>query len=664
MWARAMDIHIAVGDVQAQGWSAEQIAIQLVSRSGDRAELRVSVERIALPPPIHDLREVVVSCAHATITGRLIRCEHGTARLKHPLFADAPFPVAIEYDRQKGLVLTLEELPVAGGTANLRLAVTHQHWSASLQADGLDLAVLKATIQPAIQGEIGGEISVDLAMTGDPMGPHTVSLTTVSDGLGFADPQSVHVGESLALALELNARRDGRLWNYAGDLSWRGGQLYIEPLYLEAPAPSPVRVQATGEWRPGKHRLSIGQLSFLHPGVLRAQVSGEIAFEPSAQLMRAQMAVAKAPLAAIYKTYLQPFLIGTALDDLKLTGFIDASVEYDGSTGRALKLTLDKVLVEDRQRRFGLRGLSADLDWNASPAPRKWRIAFDSGHAYGLSLGGADVVLESTARVLRLRDPVDLPILDGTLRLTDYRLENMRAADVQWWLTAELRPVSMLALTRALNWPAMVGSLSGAMPNAHYADSVFTASGALLVHAFDGEITIDQLRMSDPFGQVPRLDADIKIDNLDLASLTQAFEFGRIEGRLGGRIRDLQLVNWTPVHFDAQLSTPPADGAPHGISQRAVDNLARVGSGVPALLSTGFMRFFENFRYDRLGLSCRLQGAVCLMDGVAPAENGYYIVKGAGVPRIDVIGHNREIQWRELISRLKRIGGESAPIVQ
>ena len=44
------------------------------------------------------------------------------------------------------------------------------------------------------------------------------------------------------------------------------------------------------------------------------------------------------------------------------------------------------------------------------------------------------------------------------------------------------------------------------------------------------------------------------------------------------------------------------------------------------------------------------------LDGIAPApdgQNGYYLVKGRGAPRLDIIGHTRDIDWAELLNRLK-----------
>jgi hypothetical protein len=95
-----------------------------------------------------------------------------------------------------------------------------------------------------------------------------------------------------------------------------------------------------------------------------------------------------------------------------------------------------------------------------------------------------------------------------------------------------------------------------------------------------------------------------------------------------------------------------------------VENLASLG-GAGAVLSSTFLRLFKEFSYRRLGISCRLDNGVCEMDGVAPAENGYYIVEGGGwPPRIDVLGFNRHVDWNVLLGRLQQINTTEGPVVR
>ena len=67
-------------------------------------------------------------------------------------------------------------------------------------------------------------------------------------------------------------------------------------------------------------------------------------------------------------------------------------------------------------------------------------------------------------------------------------------------------------------------------------------------------------------------------------------------------------------------------------------------------------------RMMSIGLHCRLERGVCLMDGIdgeVRANGGFVIVRGGGVPALDVIGYNRRVDWDELVNRLQRVIAEN-----
>ena len=189
--------------------------------------------------------------------------------------------------------------------------------------------------------------------------------------------------------------------------------------------------------------------------------------------------------------------------------------------------------------------------------------------------------------------------------------------------------------------------------------------GELIVKVFDGEIKISNLAGSGLFTDFPKLQGDLDIDNLDLDQLTGKFKFGGITGRLSGYVRQLSMENWRPLKFFAWLGTPENDDSRHRISQKAVQNIANIGGGGAAdLLSKSFLRFFETFGYDKLGLGCYLHDGVCQLMGVEATESGYAIITGGGLPRINVIGYNPRVDWNVLMERLQRISTSDEVIVE
>jgi hypothetical protein len=48
-------------------------------------------------------------------------------------------------------------------------------------------------------------------------------------------------------------------------------------------------------------------------------------------------------------------------------------------------------------------------------------------------------------------------------------------------------------------------------------------------------------------------------------------------------------------------------------------------------------------------------------EGAARADGGFTIVRGGGIPALDVIGYNRRVDWNELVDRLQRVVAEGRP---
>jgi hypothetical protein len=49
------------------------------------------------------------------------------------------------------------------------------------------------------------------------------------------------------------------------------------------------------------------------------------------------------------------------------------------------------------------------------------------------------------------------------------------------------------------------------------------------------------------------------------------------------------------------------------------------------------------------------------MGGLAAAEDGYTIVEGSGLPRLQVIGHQDKVDWPTLQRRLREAASGHAP---
>ena len=232
----------------------------------------------------------------------------------------------------------------------------------------------------------------------------------------------------------------------------------------------------------------------------------------------------------------------------------------------------------------------------------------------------------------------------------------------------------MPRLTEALGWPKMEGVLSAAIPKMQYANGTLSLDGQVMVSVFDGYLALNDLKLIEPFGAMPRLQADIMARHLDLNMMTKTFSFGDITGYIDADVKGLVMAGMRPLAFDAVVNSTLGD-YPKRISQRAVQNISSLGgAGAAAAIQRSFLQVFETFGYERIGLRCRLLNGVCLMGGIeAPADRldewagrlgvpgsiahlpaqGFVLVKGGGLPALNVIGYNRRVDWEELLARLK-----------
>jgi hypothetical protein len=75
--------------------------------------------------------------------------------------------------------------------------------------------------------------------------------------------------------------------------------------------------------------------------------------------------------------------------------------------------------------------------------------------------------------------------------------------------------------------------------------------------------------------------------------------------------------------------------------------------------------FFNSFDYERIGLGCALRDGVCHLSGLEPVGEGYRLIQGRGMPRVQVIGYNRRVDWNLLLSRIRAvIAGKSKAVIE
>ena len=413
--------------------------------------------------------------------------------------------------------------------------------------------------------------------------------------------------------------------------------------------------------------LKSGQIDDGHVSMKLAKLGGSKNAE-STFLQQGQLTLDPLKLENVYDFYLAPVLTND-LARLSVSGNLSANLTMEQSKPVAYQVKLGNVDLQHQplsgspKYAFNKLDLALKHSSDNSTASASYLDFKAASFLENIRFGQLHLPLKVSSQKLSVAQNSRLPVFDGDLIIEDFSMDFSQKAP-QFEFKGILTPISLSNITAALDWPVMNGKISGLIPSVTYHDGNARIAGTLLIRAFDGNILLKNVQASHLLSSWPVLKADVAVKNIDLQKLTETFSFGKITGEVDGYARNLVLENWRPTSFDAQLLTAESD-KPRRISQKAVDNISNLGgAGMAGALSRSFMRFFEDFGYDKLGFNCELKNGICQMSGVADANQGYYLVKGGGIPRIDVIGHNRTTDWNTLVDRLVNMTSAGSPTIQ
>ena len=636
LWA---SLQLDVGRLQLPGVSAHGISLSLDGPTG-------SIRIAALEVAGRHWRSVRLDCPRLRLDAGRVDCRD--ARIGGvPELADARLDLVFSTATRTGQV----SARFAGGGRLVASLGPGETVGATLTQ--LPLALLARLVPDLSRWQPIGAVSGHARLAGGRL----EAELRLADG-GFADTAGTHAAEALAGQVQLKAtRRDGS-WHWQTDLTWTAGGVFWDPVFV----PPGVSLRASGQL--DAHRLAVDEWHIQAPGV--EAVTGRAQIDRVARrLVEADVSVRRADLAVVVPQFALPALAPAQAERWQVAGWADAAIAWRDGRLQAAELTLDQAGFAYLGQRFRVGPLSGRLPWHRADA-RAGRLTVDGLHWQKLDFQpfALDVAVD---RGVVSVGPARLPVLDGAIIIDTLTLAQ---TDTDWRGEGSffMEPVSMRALTAALDLPEMAGTLSASMPGLVVTPRRIGLDGALILALFDGYVQATGLEVVEPFGLLPRLRATVVAEHLDLAQLTETFSFGAVSGFIDLSLADLQMAAWRPLRFEATVRSTPGD-YPRRISQRAVEHITALGgAGASAAIQRSFLQFFNDFGYREIGLVCRLANGVCQMQGLegAGAESApFTIVRGGGIPALNVIGYNRRVDWEELIARVKAaVASDAAPVIK
>jgi hypothetical protein len=662
-------VRLQLATLEGPGWSAAALNLQLKRLDERHAGLVMQAQSVALPEGLGELSAVTVSCARAQLTATEVSCASGTLKAHSSVLGRQNIRTSFRYRFDTGRIDTeLQGLRAYDGTLAITAHLADTHWQVKARGEALSLPAITRQLAaagiavPVVEGS--GRLDLTASMNGVASHMSEAEVETRLLAEEVSDLEGSVAAENLDVSLHAVVKAVATGMQVTLELSGRQGALYVDPVFVEMPS-QPLQLSARFDWLPAGQQLLLQSFTYSHPGSVQLEGQGHFTLATDAPVRELQLEIQQAEFPSLYDTYLQPWLHDSMLADLDTAGQLSGTLRWE--QGKLSQVSLDpaRLSVDDREGRFELDSMHGRVRWSDSGIPARSELAWAGGSVFRVLLGAASVAFDAGRDFVRLAEAVEIPVLDGALRIDDFQLASSEESPLHWQVNGLLEPVSLSQLSLALGWPELAGKLSGVIPDVRYDNGNLEVGGSLLIRVFKGEVTLQNLTLEQPFGLVPRLQVDARADNIDLETLTRTFSFGRIEGRLDGRVDGLTMESWRPVAFDAEFATPANDSSRHRISQKAVDNISSIGGGVGGALSRSFLRFFEDFPYDRLGIRCRLKNGICDMGGVAPAAEGYYLVKGRLIPpRLDVIGYADRVNWDTLMAQIMAVTGQQDVIVE
>ncbi len=658
------------------GWQAKgvELSIRLDAQHTDRLSLQVSAAQLQFTGLAKPLQGVNIDCPVFQQSAQWIRCQKASLKLGGDLFDQQTATIRFNYNlSDASLEFALTKVAFASGQLSATANTGKNGWQVELNAKQLALDKAQQRLSPlfdlpADTYQASGEATLKLTAHGNDKN-QVANISLDVQKAGFSNADGSQVGEGLTLQLNADLTGGGdKAWQGEVSLQHQGGEVFVDPIYLDL-TEHELTLNTVFEW--SQQQLRLRSVQFVHPAVLFFNAQATFDFSKEFTVKQLQVAANMPDLGRLYHAYLQNWLDSNGDKGLGMTGSISTRVDW----GKAIQVRseLSHISLENADKTYGLADLNGRLQWHSDstnqnyPSFLYWQSAY---FAQNLTLGSSEVHFAVRGAQVDLLKPWFIPILDGALQVNSLQLRNLSdMAQLQGEIGSRIWPVSMQALSTAFGGPALQGQLAGNIPSIRYQNGQVEIGGALQINVFDGTINIQSLVLEQPFSNSPRLAADVSLDRINLGTLTGVFEqFGAIQGEVSGYMRQVRLLNWQPVAFDAFVGTTPNSKEPKNISQKAVNNLSSLGGGGTVnAISRSVLNLFDSFSYEKLGWGCRLQNGVCEMRGAATAPNGYYIVKGGGLPSINVIGYNQKVDWPELLIRLKRITQVkdiSAPVIE
>ena len=633
-----------------------------------KVELKAQIDSVHLSNVDQKIDNVSFECKHAAFDGNLFSCGSGKLILKHEFLGRQEIYISFKYvSASSKFESHITNISIFGGQQKIHLNADAHSWQASFNGD-INVSSLKPVVAryaPELDLQtVEGIVKAEAKAEGDSSGKYQLDLEISSKDISIENSDSSSGIYQASLDTNLLLQGDSSILEYDLNTVLRKAFVYFtheiseteQHFYSYEPA-EPINIDILGSYGLNDGQLSVDSAVIKQTGVMDLDVEAQIGYGDKIDLQSIIINVSKLQPGKVLSQLEYPVIPFLEKEKLTLLGMLSGSLTAKSPLSKQPEISsmigLTDVSYSYDGQALGINGLSGVINWNSMGDARPSTISWDDGNFQLIPFDNSVLNFRLGSNSLHI-DKFRLPTLGGKVVVDSVSVQELGSniKEYKYDLGVRVEDINLVELTTALEWPEMQGVINASFPRVTFENDVIELDGSAKLKLFDGEMMVSNLAIEEPLGIVPRMRGDLEIYKLDLEELSSTLQFGRITGKLNGYARDIQLEQWFPVAMDMSLYTPDDDDTKRRISQKAVDFISDVG-GVGGSLSRTYLRFFEEFSYDKIGINLQLEDGVCNITGIEPTGDGYYIVKGSFIPRIDIVGYESQVSWIELVEKIK-----------
>lgn len=544
----------------------------------------------------------------------------------------------------------------------------------TIQAKGMRIEGKGLTL--GRKGEVrfeAGEMSFDGDMGKSPNGPlQTEGKFQIAQGR-FSTPDGSKVGEQLAARGNFglaNGLQDNRI-SFKGKAEIAGLELLWGKFFGDFKEQRPI-IEIEGDYLSDKEEVRLGQTNIIFRSMGNVELKGVIKGLGREAAWNLDIQTQDLRPSAFYDFFIRDTFKRSypILDQLTIRGRAGLAFRIEGS-GQAFgaegTLRFQQGEIREKSDKWQIGPMEISLPFKfrypraADEKPGE-NPQTGSLHVQKLTLGSASIPAVKASFIfwnnsLKSLQPVRISLYSGAVVVKDLAWKDIVHAPKDLSFSVELDDVRLLPLTEALGWYRFGGTISGSIPQVQSVGDSLQTKGDLTLGVFGGRVIVRELEIQDPFSSLPSIKMDLRLEEINLESATETFEFGRISGILEGTVQDLVITRGQPAQFKADLHTVARRGVGQWISVEALNKITVLSSGNEAgSLYGGLAGFFDYFRYSKLGFKATLKNDKLVLRGIESKEGQEYLVVGSFLPpTVNIISHTQEVGFTELMRRLERV---------